>query len=375
MKALFIIHCQNPIYGASRSVGNLIRNLDADVDIIFTFKIKRDGITQEQIKDFYGPRVGKVWFLPQPARLSVMADHFPMVHHLKSCVKEILYLLALPVYRRIYAMGGYDFIHLNSATLYPMVSARWPMFIHVREAIRTRRFFWDRGFADKLGKAHGIIYISDEVREACAAEKTPGIVLLNPFDQTHVGEVDVQKARDRFRLTGKETVYAIIGNLSPVKGVDFAVRAFRQARLENAVLLVVGADNHHTNYEDVVRREAADDSRVRFLGEVPEIDQVYRVTDYVVRGDSVAGAGRTVLESLYSGGGALLMGSREENLASLRLPPEMEERVAFYPVRDQTGLTEAFEKTQHTRFETRRYLTNIPAYVERFTEFVQDNKG
>ena len=66
MKALFIIHCQDPIYGASRSVGNLIRNLDADVDIIFPVKIKNDGITAEQIAKYYGTQVKNVWILTQP---------------------------------------------------------------------------------------------------------------------------------------------------------------------------------------------------------------------------------------------------------------------------------------------------------------------
>ena len=375
MKALFIIHCQNPIYGASRSVGNLIRNLDADVDLIFPFKMKKDGITQEQIEAFYGPRVGKIWYLPQPARLSLMDFRFPLLHHIKSFVKEGIYFFARPVYRGIYRNGGYDFIHLNSATLYPMLNRRQPMFIHIRESVRKRLFFWDRGFFRRLTQAHGIVYISDEVRDTCPQRETPSIVLQNPFDQTHVGEIDAGAAQKRFGLSGGETVYAIIGNLSPNKGVDFVIRAFRQARMENAALLVVGADMHSNTYEDVVKREANGDPRIRFLGEINDIDQVYRVSDYVVRGDNVTGAGRTVSESLYSGGGVLLMGSREENLAPLRLPPDMEERVFFYPVRDLAGLIRAFEETQHTRFRERRYLTNIPEYVERFTAFVTENKA
>lgn len=65
MKALFIIHCQDPIYGASRSIGNLIRNLDVDVDIIFPIKAKKEGrITAEQIEKFYGNNVKNVWYLP-----------------------------------------------------------------------------------------------------------------------------------------------------------------------------------------------------------------------------------------------------------------------------------------------------------------------
>ncbi len=373
MKALFIIHCQDPIYGASRSVGNLIRNLDADIDIIFPFKIKRDGITKEQIAKFYGSRVGRVWFLPQPAREFVQPGHLSPVAYVKCFVKDILYLLFKPIYAMIYKRG-YDFIHLNSSTVFPMISRKLPMFIHMREALRERHIFWNRRFKKRLDSAHGIICISEEVRRGCPESTAPSIVLINPYDQTHVAEVDLSKARKRFGLKGDETVYALIGNIHPKKGVNFVIGAFRKAKLENAVLLIIGKDSSGEGYEAEARKLAGGDPRIRFVGELSDMDEAYRVIDYAVRGDEVAGAGRTVFESLYSGGGVLLMGTREENLAPLELPQDMAERVHFYPPRDENGLIEAFEQTQHCRFVEREYIGNIPQYVKRFMEFIKSNK-
>ena len=373
MKALFIIHCQDPLYGASRSVGNLIRNLDADVDLLFPIKLKRDGITPEQIRTFYGSRVRHVGYLPQPARLTALADPVSLRHHVKSWVKDILYLLALPRYRQLYRKGQYDLIHLNSVTLYPMLQARWPMFLHVRETLRSRQNLWNRRLPERLKQAHGLFYISEECRAACPQTTAPGLVLVNPYDQTRVQAVDRQAALARFGLKGTETVYAIIGNIIPAKGVDFAISAFREAALENAVLLVVGIDPNREGYERRVRAEAQADARIRFLGELEDMDPVYRITDYVVRADRAPGAGRTVFESLYSGGGVILMGNREENLPSLGLPAELEANVIFYPVRDQQALSRAFQQTQHHRFEQRAYRTNIPQYVEAFQTFVFKN--
>lgn len=373
MKALFIIHCQDPIYGASRSVGNLIRNLDADVDIIFPFKVKRDGITKEQIKQFYGSRVGKVWFLPQPAKNYLEPHHFSYIHDIKSFVKDILYALCRPVYSLIYRRG-YDFIHLNSSSVYPMLNSKYPMFIHMRESIKPQPFRGSKRFHRCLGRACGMIFISKEVEQTCASSDAPGIVLINPYDQSRLDRVDVDKARKRFELNGSETVYAIIGNIFPKKGVDFTIRAFRQAQLDNAVLLVIGKDTNNDGYEAEVRKEADGDPRIRFLGEISDMDEVYRVVDYVVRGDSETGAGRTVFESLYSGGGVLLMGTREDNLAPLELPAHMQERVHFYPVRDRDALARAFEATQHCRFDDRQFISNIPEYIERFTDFIMSSK-
>lgn len=374
MKALFIIHCQDPIYGASRSIGNLIRSLDADVDIIFPFKVKNDGITPEQITQFYGPRVKNVWFLPQPERLTIQEDELALQHKVKSAVKELLYRLLKRRYEQIYREGNYDFIHLNSVTLYSMLDKRWPMFLHVREPIAQKRNWIHRNFVPYMNRAKGVFFIGEELFNYCPPLEVPSLVLVNPYDQSAVEAVNVAAARKRFGLQGTETVYAIIGNIFPVKGVDFVIEAFRAAKLENAVLLVVGRDTNNDGYEEKVRKVADGDPRVRFVGEVSDVETVYRVTDYVVRGDDTEGAGRTVFESLFSGGGVILMGSREKNLKPLELPPELEQNVYFYPVRNEQKLTEVFEETNGKRFEDRVYRTNVPEYTKAFLEFIQKNK-
>lgn len=374
MKALFIIHCQDPIYGASRSVGNLIRNLDADVDIIFPIKVKRDGrITLEQIKKFYGLRVQHVWYLPQPARLTLCVDSVPITHRIKSWIKDVLYILAKCRYRYIYRQGKYDFIHLNSVTLYPMLEKEYPMLLHVRESVSKKQRFHDRRFKKRLEAAHGIIYIGEEERRCCPNVCVPAITLINPYDQRNVKSVDVRKAYARFGLTGKETVYSLIGGITPDKGVYFIIEAFRKANLANAVLLIVGKDPNHLGYEKKAKELAKGISSIRFIGEIEDTEVVFRITDYVLRGGMVTGAGRTSFEGLYSGCGVILQGKREENLSTMELPLELEKNVYFYPIRNENGLIQTFQDTVGKKMENRTYRTNILEYVKRFVEFVFQN--
>lgn len=374
MRALFIIHCQDPIYGASRSVGNLIRNLDADVDIIFPLKIKKEGrITQDQIKKYYGDRIKKVWYLPQPARLSIMPFRFSMQHHIKSAVKDVLYLLAKPKYRKIYRQGNYDFIHLNSITLYPMLDKKWPMFLHVRELARRMGKLANAAFAKRIEQAHGIIYIDPSTQAACPKCRIPQIVLVNPFDQIQVGLVPPEKARERFALTHSETVYAIIGNIIPAKGVDFVIRAFKKADLQHAVLLIVGRDTNHDGYEEQAMVLADGDRRIRFTGEVEEIEWVYRVTDYVVRGDPNIGLGRTVFEGLYSGCGVILPCDERQDMPIPDITAEMRKRIKLYLVQNEESLVRVFRDTQNQRFGQRSYESNVESYVKRFQEFISTN--
>lgn len=370
MKALFIIHCQDPIYGASRSVSTLIRNLDADVDIIFPFKIKSDGITKTQIKKYYGNRIKNVWFLPQPERLTVAIKELATIHKVKSIVKEILYYLCLYKYNKIFSKGNYDFIHINSVTLYSMLNKKLPMYIHVREIVQSERSILHKSFEKKMNMAKGIIFIDQECRKSCQGLIAPQIVLVNPFDQTSVGMINREVVGSKYQLDSQKTIYAVIGNIFPIKGVDFIVEAFIEANLENAILLIIGRDTNNDGYEEKVKKLAIGRENIRFLGEVEQMDELYSLIDFVVRGDPVPSAGRTVFESLYSGAGAILAGDRTENLSSLCVDQDMGQRVFFYLPRKRSDLVNVFIKTDGIKYMNRKYSSNLKEYIEKFMEFV-----
>lgn len=374
MRALFIIHCQDPIYGASRSVSTLIRNLDADVDIIFPTKVQKDGhITPEQIKRYYGDRVQNVWYLPQPARYTILVEKYSRSTYIKSVVKELLYILLRCRYHNIYKKGNYAFIHLNSVILYPMLKKNYPMFLHVRESIRDNFCWWDRHFANYLQKAHGIFFIDSSSQADCPKVQVSQTVLLNPIDQTSVAQIAAETALQRFGLPKGKTVYSIIGNISPIKGVDFAIRAFQKAELENAILLIVGKHTINTaEYERATRELAKEMPNVFFLGEVEEIGQVYRITDYVLRCDAVSGVGRTALEALYSGCGVIIQsqGGTIEEFSDF--PESMRQKVFSYLLRNEAGLVAALQKTQAKKIEHREYFSNASDYAEKFLAFINE---
>lgn len=369
MKALFIIHCQDPIYGASRSISSLIRSYPGDVDIIFPLNTTRK-ISKEQVRQFYGEQVRRVWFLPQPIRYTCLEDHIAPIHRIKTFVKTILYAFALPYYRHIYKTGGYDFIHLNSVTLYPMLCRRWPMLIHVRCALRRKMTFWDRHFVDRMNQALGIIYIGEAYKKPAPPLRVPDCILLNPFNKLSVADVDVPHARKIFALNGQETVYAMLGTISQAKGVHFVISAFAKAALENAVLLIAGIDTVGGDYERQAKALAQGNPSIRFVGEMEDTDALYRVTDYVVRAEAVAVAGRTVYEGLYSGCGVIMQGERERDLAGLALPEELGNKVHFYAVRDENDFMRVLHETNGNKMAVRTFRSNAEMYCEGFLSFV-----
>lgn len=376
MKALFIIHCQDPIYGASRSVGNLIRNLDADVDIIFPVKIKNDGITAEQIAKYYGPRVKNVWFLPQPERLTALVGQVPLKKQVKAFAKEILYLFSKPRYKKIYKQGNYDFIHLNSATLFPMLTDKWPMFLHVRETFRAQLSFWNREVVKKMNQAKGIIFIDPSSKANAPETMRPTKILVNPFDQRPVGEVDPKQAQKRFSLSGEETVYGIIGNVTRYKGVDKAIKAFQEAEIPNSLFFVVGSLGEKAGDEgfvEQIKKNAKTDPRIRLTDEVEDMEQLYRVMDYVVRCDPAVGLGRTVYEALYSGCGVILQNDGTLQRALPNTTSEMQDKVFFYKFNNSDSFVQAFQATKGRKIAQRKYFSNVEQYVDEFKNFVTEN--
>lgn len=375
MKALFIIHCQDPIYGASRSVSTLIRNLDADVDLIFPVKVKKDGrITPEQIKGYYGNRVQNVWYLPQPERLTLLDEKIPLTTHIKSTVKELLFFITKFLYHNIYKKGRYTFIHLNSVVLYPMLEEKYPMFLHVRETLKKEPCWLDRKVSDCLEKTHGVIFIDASTQKHCPDINVPQMVLVNPFDQTSVGLIDPGKTLQTLGVPEGKTVYSIIGVIQPWKGVDLAVRAFQKAKLENAVLLIVGDDKTPSSYLTMTKQLAQNDPNILFLGELENTDQVYRITDYVLRCDNVVGLGRTVFEGLYSGCGVIVQNQGKPYPDFDNCPESMRDRVFYYQLQDVDSLAAALQRTHKTKMGHREYLSNVPAYVEKFSAFVKENR-
>ena len=376
MKALFVIHCQDPIYGASRSVGNLIRNLDADIDIIFPVKIRNDDITQKQIDRFYGSRVRHVWFLPQPERITSIVERVRPIQFVKALAKEVLYRLCKRRYENILYEGEYDFIHLNSIVLFPMLDSKWPMFLHVREAVRQKQHFWNRNLTKKLNQAHGVFFIDPGSKNCAPKLRVPTKMLINPIDQRNVGTVDVSVARRKFCIDEAETIYGIIGNVSENKGVDFAIRAFQKADIPNSVFLVVGSLDSLSNdpiYISTIKKIAEEDRRIRLVGEVQDVEQVYCILDYVVRADRVAGFGRTVYEALYSGCGAIVQDDGQLKHEKPNMTDEMHDRIYFYQIRDEKSMVKAYLATGGKKIINRRYCSNIDGYVKEFTSFVKEN--
>ncbi|MBV9818433.1 MAG: glycosyltransferase family 4 protein [Solirubrobacterales bacterium] len=215
-----------------------------------------------------------------------------------------------------------DVLHANSIRAgliaAPVARAlRLPLVLHVRDCLPpsplTERL--QRGLA---ANAAAVIAIS---RHVAATFDPDGVasrltVLPNPFDLTRLDPSRLTRAaaRERLGLPAGAPVLGLVGQITPWKGQEEAIRALAQLRAGHpqARLLIVGEakfvakatrfdnraylDGLHRLVEEVGLGDA-----VRFLGEREDIPEVMRACDVALTPSWEEPFGRVVVEAMAMG--------------------------------------------------------------------------
>ena len=192
-----------------------------------------------------------------------------------------------------------------------------PLVLHVRDCLPpsplTRRV--QHSLTER---AAAVIAISDHVARAFdpdgAARRLE--VIDNPFDLTRLDPASINRsaARGRLELAPDEPALALVGQITPWKGQEEAIRALARVRRThpNAVLLLVGEAKfvaRATRYDNrsYLRRlhetvaELGLDGAVRFLGEREDVPEILRACDVALVPSWDEPFGRSVVEAMAMG--------------------------------------------------------------------------
>jgi glycosyltransferase involved in cell wall biosynthesis len=244
-----------------------------------------------------------------------------------------------------------------------MVKSSLPFIVHVREIVEVHH---DR-VARSLKAARGVIFIDRATQAPWASLRTPSTVLNNPFSM-HAAPLPEDAEARLHADPAKVTVFAIIGLLIPEKGVDRVIRAFRGVAYRDARLLVVGRGRDRARLE----RLARGDDRVVFWGEDREIERVYALTDYVIRGEAAFAVGRTMYEALYAGSEVIVPAGPDESTFDQE---RFAGRIHRYDPGAETALRGTIERLARRKVVRQPPMSNVDDYVARFLSFVRDTTG
>jgi glycosyltransferase involved in cell wall biosynthesis len=215
-----------------------------------------------------------------------------------------------------------DVLHANSIRAGmiadPVARAlRRPLVVHVRDCLPpspvTRRLQ-----ARLALRAGAVIAISDHVANAFDPRGVSHRLRIidNPFDLAKLdpGRIDRVAARHRLGIADDDKVLALVGQITPWKGQEDAIRALARVRDEHptAVLLLVGEAKfvaRATRYDnraylcrlhELTARLGLGDA-VRFLGEREDVPEILRACDVALLPSWDEPFGRAAVEAMAMG--------------------------------------------------------------------------
>lgn len=238
-----------------------------------------------------------------------------------------------------------DVIHLNSIVLLPVVNdinknkelSSIPIVMHVRELfdpIKASRYY------NEMTSVDCFVCIDQSVKTR--------LIKLFPFIEDRVIlQVNPFRAIDylddsiRYLFPRERKIFCVAGVIGEDKGVDFICDAFEKANLDCTDLLVIGRKNSLA----LKLENKYSGSNIFFLGEIDRLFDkgAFSRIDCLIRGEEQFCTGRTVYESLFSGGFVIVPGEAEDLYSDIFLS-EFELNVFMYGARCKDSLISAFIK-------------------------------
>lgn len=356
-KYLFITH-DTSIYGASRSLQTLLKNINVEYDLVIQKKL-RSSNNIDDIKTFFGGNASNIYefYLPFEECFIGRNKNKKFVNKIFDYVKSIFYKLNKHKIYRLIDKNNYTAIHLNSIVLYPLIDNKSPFFIHIRELFDG---VTKNNLMQFLQKAEGIIFIDNEVAKPFIENITEkSLILNNPFDMRNMQKYPLNSDKNL-------TIFSIIGAITEEKGVDFIIKVFLSTSNLNYRLYVVG--NGSSEFVEKCKNFAKNDNRIIFYGEEKEIEKIYAISNCIIRGEDIPRVGRTIYEGLYAGCSVLIPYS--EDMIKIDDYEKFKDKIIFYSPRNITSCKEVFETNTFEKNCNIDKMTNIEEYKVKFLNYL-----
>lgn len=369
MKALFVLHEGIFIYGANRSIAGVLQNLEYDYDLLVCKSFTRK-VDEAELRRLLGKHLQNIYMVWMPRYRCQYYDRVSFFSECSHIVNNAIAFFCKGKRKRVIREGNYDYVHLNSLVLFPLIDDTARYVIHAREIIdpQYRRL---GQFVKALERAAGVIYIDEATRIPIEAvmRNNRTMVLNNPFDMTWVAKADYEESLKKCGVTHKHTIFAMLGQVVDKKGSQFVIRSFMRHDNPDSRLLIVGNNEHA--YGHKCRKTAESDGRVIFCGEMKNTESIYRVSDYIIRGESQFCIGRTIYEGLFAGAGVIIPGHKTD-LAKMQSGEELREKIHFYEPGSEEALAEVIQQCSCVKQKNREFRSNIGNYMKQYNRFIHE---
>jgi len=382
LKVLFITNATNK-YGASRSLGLLIEGLlkekylgKEDIFLIYQ-RYFRKSKSKLELKIYRDLKNKNRWILPA----SVIYVGHPASRFLRF-MRFVHGLLFFFFYLFKYSSQlhrmNVDVIHINSITLWFLLlylPKNIPIIMHVREELELRKNTYEAYWAKKMisRRSDAIIAIDDSVGKVF--DSINKYVLKNPYsmERARILRINNQsELKKKYKVPSNKIIVSIIGEITEYKGTSFFIDSARQMKEDERFLFfIIGSKD--TRYSRSLLSQAGNLDNIIVIPETLQIEELYALTDVVVRCDEGSSLGRTVWEGLYSGCKVLIPFVENRDLSTLS--QYIEKELFFYESRDRNSFKEALYRINKTGCDSSIPETgNLGEYARKYWEIIQTIK-
>lgn len=329
MQVAFVTHDVG-LYGAARSLHGSITSLIGngylgfdDVVLIYDRSLSKKPPPLRESFLFREFEKGIQWVLPVSGLYE--GGRVDKLSALKTVIKLGVFALLWHVrYKRRLKKSGVQRIHLNSLTLWPMLlilPRHAKIVMHIREILDERSCPWMSRIAKHLilTRCHRIIAIDKLTAAPFLGTSAQVDILQNPFDMSRARALRrgcMGGICRKYGLDPEKRHIALIGKVYEVKGPKlFLALAGRCRDAEELEFLLVGSPADDCGRAVVA--QTAGELNLRYVGEVQDIEEIFAVTDILVRCERFLPLGRTVWEAYYSGAAVVLPARPEDDLTEI----------------------------------------------------------
>lgn len=260
----------------------------------------------------------------------------------------------------------YDKIYLNSLVLWQLIRNEKSFYIHIREIFEGSTQLYEK-ISRNLEKTQGQIFIDYSTYEKFKNNKGNKIILNNPFNMKKLKYISVDMALKKIGLEKNKPIFSVIGMIYETKGVKFIIESFLETKVE-AYLLIVG-EIKGTYAKECVKL-AKSNCNIIFLGELKGIEEIYAISDFIIRGEPCFCIGRTIYEGLYSGCDVIVPG-KQEDIQHYKDIFDIRENIHFYEARNKEALIEQITQLKNKVKTERHFKSNIESYTKKIKKFME----
>lgn len=370
---LYVMSDSDLNYGAPRSLRFILQNEPDEFDLLMV-KVDRPGISDEELREYAGKKCRNIHRFYLKRDISHCWNYtFVWKGLVKNTYlkyrKRFLEKQHLPLVHALIEENRYDYVHLNSLILYPLITQKYNFILHVREVpVFTDKY--KKKVTKYLNQTKGLVFIGEGERAVFPDIQVPSLIIINPFEMKMVQDVDPKPLLNQYALTDEHIIVTMMGLFAVMKGVDLVIRAMNQTTNKKIKLLIVGQSYLDQEYQ-MLQRMMADNDNIIYCGETKTPEDYYSFSDYIIRADKVPTPGRTVFEAFYSGCSVIMQRETEAEKNNF-VPEEFQSKLVTYKIRDVDSLTSALNQLEKPEKKAPEKTGNVAEYMETFFEFIDE---